>query len=70
VSGLTPRHAIYLAAYCWHEARIGESGDAANALASVRRLLPVDGGAQVVTASEVAEQLVWNYKQFAMETRS
>jgi hypothetical protein len=68
--GLTPRHAIYLAAYGWHEARKGNACDSINALASVHRLLPVDGGAQVVTGTEVAAQVVWNYKQFAMETRS
>jgi hypothetical protein len=68
-SGLTPRHAIYLAAYCWHQACKG-TNDTANFLEFVRELLPVDGGAQVITSTEVVEQLVWNYKQFAMETRS
>lgn len=71
VSGLTPRHAIYLAAYRWHEAGDGKlPGNAAQKLKSVRGLLPVDGGAQLATADEVAAQLVWNYKQFVMETRS
>jgi len=71
VSGLTPRHAIYLAAYRWHEASCEKlPSEAAQALTSARELLPVDGGTQVITAAEVLEQLVWNYKHFAVETRS
>lgn len=71
VSGLTPRHAIYLAAYCLHEAGIQRLGsNEARTLKSVRGFLPVDGGEQVTTGADVVAQLVWNYKQFAMETRS
>jgi len=33
-------------------------------------LLPVDGTAQAATAAEVARQLVWNYQEFVMETRT
>lgn len=69
--GLTPRHALYLAAYRWQQQRCGEiRGDSAESLKRVRELLPVDIAAQPATAAEVARQLAWNYQEFVTETRS
>ena len=70
-SGLTPRHAIYLAAYRWHQAcREKTISDLPQNLKSVRSLLPVGGEVQAATVSGLAAQLVWNYKEFAVETRA
>lgn len=69
--GLTPRHALYLAAYRWQQQRCGETcSDSADSLKRVRELLPVDIAAQPATAAEVARQLAWNYQEFVTETRS
>ena len=70
VAGLTPRHAIYLAAYRWHEACCGKAiSDLPSNLKLVGDLLPVKGTAQPVDCS-TTEQLVWNYKEFTVETRA
>ena len=69
--GLTPRHAIYLAAYRWQQARRdATSSDARQEMKAVCDLLPVRGAAQEATAAEVARQLAWNYKEFVTETRA
>ena len=71
VSGLTPRYAIYLAAYRFQETRHGkESSGAMPGMEAIGDLLPVDGAVQAGNAAEVARQLVWNYKEFVMETRA
>ncbi len=67
--GLTPRHAIYLAAYRWQQVH-GDAalGDAAQEMKGVCNLLPVSGVA--LEAAEVARQLTWNYQEFVTETRA
>jgi hypothetical protein len=70
-SGLTPRHAIYLAAYRWREACCGKAvSDQKTGMKAVRELLPVKGAARVTSADRIATQVVWNYKEFTTETRS
>ena len=69
VGGLTPRHAIYLAAHHWHACEANGSVDAARELAGVRKLLPVCRAAQNSPALLAAE-IVRNYKEFAVETRA
>jgi len=69
--GLTPRHAIYLAAYRWQQARREAiSKDGMQDLKAVCDLLPVSAATQGATAAEVALQLAWNYKEFVTETRA
>ncbi|MGA3127608.1 MAG: hypothetical protein ABSD13_12905 [Candidatus Korobacteraceae bacterium] len=69
--GLTPRYAIYLAAYRWQQARSeATSSDARQEMKAVIELLPVGGTAQEATAAEVARELAWNYKEFVTETRA
>jgi hypothetical protein len=69
-TGLTPRHAIYLAAYRWHAACEATGKDRlAQGLAGVRKLLPVCRVAEDSPASLAAEVL-HNYKEFAVETRA
>jgi hypothetical protein len=68
---LTPRHAVYLAAYRWRQAQRQENCNGeSQPMEAVRDLLPVDGTAQAATAAGVARQLVWNYQEFVMETRA
>jgi hypothetical protein len=70
VAGLTPRHAIYLAAYRWHEACCGKTiCDLTVSMKSLSDLLPVKGAA-LPADSGITAQLVWNYKEFAVETRA
>jgi hypothetical protein len=70
-SGLTPRHAIYLAAYRWHEACCEKPiSSLPHSIASVRKLLPVHGAIKNVSSAGLSEQLVWNYKEFTVETRA
>jgi hypothetical protein len=69
VGGLTPRHAIYLAAHHWHACEANGSVGAARELAGVRKLLPVCRAAQNSPALLAAE-IVKNYKEFAVETRA
>lgn len=67
---LTPRHAIYLAAYRWHDACSGGTlRELSKSIAAVRDLLPVMG-ASSASVSAMNEQLVWNYKEFTVETRA
>jgi hypothetical protein len=69
--GLTPRHAIYLAAYRWQQARREPSSGKGNrCMESICDLLPVGGAARAATSAEVARQIVWNYQEFVMETRA
>ena len=68
---LTPRHAVYLAAYRWRQAQLEEnSSGERQPMETVCDLLPVDGTARAATAAEAARQLVWNYQEFVMETRA
>ena len=69
--GLTPRHAIYLAAYRWQKLR-GDtaSRDTTQGMKAVCDLLPVSAATPGATAAEVALQLAWNYKDFVTETRA
>jgi hypothetical protein len=63
---LTPRHAIYLAACRWHEVCTGSAiSDVPASIYRAQSLLPVKG-----TSAEFASQLVWNYKEFTVETRA
>ena len=68
--GLTPRHAIYLAAYRWHQGCCDKTiNDLPRSLRSVSGLLPVNGSPRAA-CDGVAAQLVWNYKEFTVETRA
>jgi len=68
VAGLTPRHAIYLAAYRWHEACSGTAiSELPKSIESVNDLLPVK---QVEGGVGISARLVWNYKEFTVETRA
>jgi len=68
--GLTPRHAIYLAAYRWYDACNGGTlRELSKSIEAVRDLLPVKGSA-TASVSAMKEQLVWNYKEFTVETRA
>jgi len=70
-SGLTPRHAIYLAAYRWHQAcGDGAVTDAPQSLESASALLPVNRALPNASAPALAAQLIWNYKEFTVETRA
>jgi len=73
-SGLTPRHAVYMAAYRWQLSRPGHISSGAvrhiQHLQGVCDLLPVDKTAGAASAADVARQLAWNYQEFVMETRS
>lgn len=70
-AGLTPRHAIYLAAYRWHECCCGNAlRELPKSIERVRVLLPVRGDVSVASASVMNAQLVWNYKEFTVETRA
>ena len=69
--GLTPRHAVYLAAYGWQQGlREASSGNVSQRMGSICDLLPVRGAARAGTSAEVARQIVWNYQEFVMETRA
>jgi hypothetical protein len=69
-AGLTPRHAIYLAAHRWHQGCFDKPiNDVPRTLRSVSSLLPVNGSPKAACDGIVA-QLVWNYKEFTLETRS
>ena len=68
---LTPRHAIYLAAYRWHMACSAQTAAELPAcMESVRELLPIAGHLAAGDAAALATQLVWNYKEFTVETRA
>jgi len=66
--GLTPRHAVYLAACQWQHARCEEISVGASKCID-GSLLPVLHE-PMSTAAEAARQLVWNYQEFVTETRS
>jgi hypothetical protein len=71
IAGLTPRHAIYLAAYRWHEVCGGQAlVDLPRSFESVCDLLPVKGTVQAASGSAMSARLVWNYKEFTVETRA
>lgn len=68
---LTPRHAVYLAAYRWRQAQLdANSNGESQPMEAVCDLLPVDGTAKLATAAKAARQLVWNYQEFVTETRA
>jgi hypothetical protein len=70
-AGLTPRHAIYLAAYRWHDTCSGGTlRELSKSIEAVRDLLPVMGTGSSASVSAMKEQLVWNYKEFTVETRA
>jgi hypothetical protein len=70
-SGFTPRHAIYLAAYRWHQVcGDGAVTEAPPRLESISALLPVSRVLPNASACALAAQLIWNYKEFAVETRA
>ncbi len=71
MKGLTPRHAIYLAAYRWHMACSAQTAaELPTSMDGVRELLPVAGRPAPREAAALAAQLVWNYKEFTVETRA
>jgi hypothetical protein len=79
--GFTPRHAVYLAACAWQQTRFAPVDvspcTASPSLASPSTVSPNTGGnflpvlhGPITTAAEVARELVWNYREFVMETRA
>jgi hypothetical protein len=65
---LTPRHAIYLAAYEWEHRRT--DSDPSQLIKVVCDLLPVTRAAQAASSSDVSRQIFWNYHEFVTETRA
>jgi len=68
--GLTPRHAIYLAAYRWHEVCGGQALVDLPGVSSPYAICCGEGTVQAASGSAMSARLVWNYKEFTVETRA
>ncbi len=64
--GLTPRYAIYLAAYLWQ----CKNDHTPERLKMILGLLPVADELQADSSSEIARQIYNNYQEFVTETRA
>jgi hypothetical protein len=65
---LTPRHAIYLAAYEWTQSRHGL--ESAQGMSIACDLLPVTKAELPISGPNVLRQICWNYHTFVTETRA